>query len=78
MALQFPDCQKVLGPTVPGAEMSEGGAYVPGSAWKLEPVQAAFNFGTMIRWLDYNDTWLATEWAHPSDNLGGVMMPWII
>ncbi len=71
MALQFPECRKILGPIVPGAEMI-GGAQVPGLHFQLEPVQAAFNLGAMIRWLDYNDTWLAAEWGHPSDNIGGL------
>ena len=57
---------------VPGAELSNG-SHVPGTPFKLEPVQAAFNLGTMIRWLDYNDTWLAAEWGHPSDNIGGLL-----
>ncbi len=72
MALKFPDCTHVLGPVVPGAELSNG-SQVPGTPFKLEPVQAAFNLGTMIRWLDYNDTWLAAEWGHPSDNIGGLL-----
>jgi 2-methylcitrate dehydratase len=73
MALQYPQCTKLLGPVVPGATMSHG-ARVPGTSYELDPVQAAFNFGAMIRWLDYNDTWLAAEWGHPSDNFGGLMM----
>ena len=72
MALQFPECTKVLGPVVPGAELKSG-ARIPGTAFKLEPVQAAFNLGAMIRWLDYNDTWLAAEWGHPSDNTGALL-----
>lgn len=72
LALQFPACQKLLGPVVPGAQMEQG-ARVPGTAYQLDPVQAAFNIGTMVRWLDYNDTWLAAEWGHPSDNLGGLL-----
>ncbi len=72
MALKFPACQKLMGPIVPGAEM-ENGATVPGTRYRLDPVQAAFNIGTMIRWLDYNDTWLAAEWGHPSDNFGGIL-----
>lgn len=72
IALQFPECTKILGPIVPGAEMKNG-ARVPGTPFKLEPVQAAFNLGAMIRWLDYNDTWLAAEWGHPSDNIGGLL-----
>ncbi len=72
LALSYPACTKLLGPTVPGAQMP-GGARVPGTSYELEPVQAAFNIGAMIRWLDYNDTWLAAEWGHPSDNLGGIL-----
>ncbi len=72
LALNYPACTKLLGPTVPGASMP-GGAKVPGTGYTLEPVQAAFTLGAMIRWLDYNDTWLAAEWGHPSDNLGGVL-----
>ena len=70
-ALDYPACTKVLGPIVPGATLS-GGARIPGTSLELEPVMAAFNIGTMIRWLDFNDTWLAAEWGHPSDNLGGI------
>ncbi|MFK3617633.1 bifunctional 2-methylcitrate dehydratase/aconitate hydratase [Coxiella burnetii] len=73
MALSNPHCKKILGPVVPGALMKNG-ARVPGTALELDPVQAAFNFGTMIRWLDFNDAWLAAEWGHPSDNLGGILM----
>ncbi|MDB4868077.1 MAG: 2-methylcitrate dehydratase [Cohnella sp.] len=72
LALRFPECTKLLGPIVPGANLP-GGARVPGTRFELDPVQAAFNIGTMIRWLDYNDTWLAAEWGHPSDNLGGIL-----
>ncbi len=72
LALSFPECIKLLGPIVPGAELA-GGARVPGTAYELDPVQAAFNIGTMVRWLDFNDTWLAAEWGHPSDNLGGIL-----
>lgn len=72
LALNFPECTKLLGPIVPGAELP-GGARVPGTSYELDPVQAAFNIGTMIRWLDFNDTWLAAEWGHPSDNLGGIL-----
>ncbi len=72
LALDDPDCARLLGPVVPGAELP-GGARVPGTAWELDPVQAAFNLGAMIRWLDYNDTWLAAEWGHPSDNLGAIL-----
>lgn len=71
-ALDYPACTKLLGPTVPGATLS-GGARVPGTSFELEPVMAAFNIGAMIRWLDFNDTWLAAEWGHPSDNLGGIL-----
>jgi 2-methylcitrate dehydratase len=72
LALKYPACRRMLGPVVPGAVMP-GGARVPGTSFELEPVQAAFNIGTMIRWLDFNDTWLAAEWGHPSDNLGGIL-----
>src|SRR5205807_922825 len=72
MALRFPQCAKLLGPIVPGATMPNG-ARVPGTAFELDPVHAAFNLGAMIRWLDYNDTWLAAEWGHPSDNFGGIL-----
>jgi 2-methylcitrate dehydratase len=71
-ALRFPACARLLGPVVPGAGM-RGGARVPGTAFELDPVSAAFNIGAMIRWLDFNDTWLAAEWGHPSDNLGGML-----
>jgi 2-methylcitrate dehydratase len=71
-ALKYPACRKLLGPVVPGAVMP-GGARVPGTSYELDPVQAAFNIGAMIRWLDFNDTWLAAEWGHPSDNLGGIL-----
>ena len=71
-ALKYPACTKLLGPVVPGAVMP-GGARVPGLSYELDPVQAAFNIGAMIRWLDFNDTWLAAEWGHPSDNLGGIL-----
>jgi 2-methylcitrate dehydratase len=72
LALRFPECTKLLGPIVPGALLANG-ARVPGTDWQLDPVQAAFNIGAMIRWLDFNDTWLAAEWGHPSDNLGGIL-----
>ncbi len=72
-ALQFPACTKLLGPIVPGTIVPNG-AKVPGTPYQLDPVQAAFNLGAMIRWLDFNDTWLAAEWGHPSDNLGGILM----
>src|SRR6201988_221468 len=61
-----------MGPIVPGATLP-GGSRVPGTSYELDPVQAAFNIGAMIRWLDFNDTWLAAEWGHPSDNLGGIL-----
>ena len=71
-ALDYPACTKLLGPVVPGATLS-GGARVPGTSYELDPVMAAFNIGAMNRWLDFNDTWLAAEWGHPSDNLGGIL-----
>lgn len=71
-ALQYPACTKLLGPVVPGATMN-GGARVPGTSYELDPINAAFNIGAMIRWLDFNDTWLAAEWGHPSDSLGGIL-----
>src|SRR5690554_646883 len=71
-ALEYPACKKLLGPIVPGTVVPNG-AKVPGTQFQLDPVQAAFNIGTMIRWLDFNDTWLAAEWGHPSDNLGGIL-----
>ena len=71
-ALEYPACTKLLGPIVPGTIVPHG-AKVPGTQHQLDPVQAAFNIGTMIRWLDFNDTWLAAEWGHPSDNLGGIL-----
>ena len=72
LALKYPACTKLLGPVVPGASM-QGGARVPGTSFELDPVQAAFSIGTMVRWLDFNDTWLAAEWGHPSDNLGAIL-----
>jgi 2-methylcitrate dehydratase len=72
-ALEYPACTKLLGPIVPGTVVPNG-AKVPGTNFQLDPVQAAFNLGAMIRWLDFNDTWLAAEWGHPSDNLGGILM----
>jgi 2-methylcitrate dehydratase len=72
LALRYPECTKHLGPIVPGAVLTNG-ARVPGTDWQLDPVHAAFNIGAMIRWLDFNDTWLAAEWGHPSDNLGGIL-----
>jgi 2-methylcitrate dehydratase len=71
-ALEYPACTKLLGPIVPGTIVPNG-AKVPGTDYQLDPVQAAFNIGAMIRWLDFNDTWLAAEWGHPSDNLGGIL-----
>jgi 2-methylcitrate dehydratase len=71
-ALKYPACTKLMGPVVPGATLT-GGARVPGTAYELDPIAAAFNIGAMIRWLDFNDTWLAAEWGHPSDNLGGIL-----
>ena len=71
-ALEYPACTKLLGPVVPGTVVPNG-AKVPGTQFQLDPVQAAFNIGAMIRWLDFNDTWLAAEWSHPSDNLGGIL-----
>ena len=72
-ALSYPACTKLLGPIVPGTIVPNG-AKVPGTPYQLDPVQAAFNLGAMVRWLDFNDTWLAAEWGHPSDNLGGILM----
>ncbi len=71
-ALEYPACTKLLGPIVPGTVVPNG-AKVPGTRHVLDPVQAAFNIGTMVRWLDFNDTWLAAEWGHPSDNLGAIL-----
>lgn len=71
-ALEYPACLKLLGPIVHGTVVPNG-AKVPGTQFQLDPVQAAFNIGAMIRWLDFNDTWLAAEWGHPSDNLGGIL-----
>jgi 2-methylcitrate dehydratase len=72
LALGYPACSKLIGPVVPGATLA-GGARVPGTGYELDPVQAAFCTGAMVRWLDFNDTWLAAEWGHPSDNLGGIL-----
>ncbi|APB35336.1 2-methylcitrate dehydratase [Heyndrickxia coagulans] len=72
LALRFPECAKMLGPIVPGTTVPNG-THVPGTSYVLDPVAGAFNIGCMIRWLDYNDTWLAAEWGHPSDNLGGIL-----
>jgi 2-methylcitrate dehydratase len=71
-ALEYPACTRLLGPIVEGTVVPNG-ARVPGTRYQLDPVQAAFNIGAMIRWLDFNDTWLAAEWGHPSDNLGGIL-----
>jgi 2-methylcitrate dehydratase len=71
-ALEYPACTKLLGPIVPGTIVPNG-ARVPGTGYQLDPVQAAFNIGALIRWLDFNDTWLAAEWGHPSDNLGAIL-----
>src|SRR5216683_7096356 len=71
-ALEYAACTKLLGPLVPGTAV-QNGARVPGTRFELDPVQAAFNIGAAIRWLDFNDTWLAAEWGHPSDNLGGIL-----
>ena len=72
LAMKFPECVKHLGPLVPGATLA-GGARVPGTDFELDPVQAAYNIGVQVRWLDFNDTWLAAEWGHPSDNLGAIL-----
>lgn len=72
LALRFPECTKHLGPLVPGTTVRNG-ARVPGTSHELDPVKAAWDIGAMVRWLDYNDTWLAAEWGHPSDNLGGIL-----
>ena len=71
-ALDYPACTKILGPVIPGTVVPNG-AKVPGTSFQLDPILAAFNIGAMIRWLDFNDTWLAAEWGHPSDNLGGIL-----
>ena len=72
LALRFPECTKHLGPIAPGTVVPNG-ARVPGTSHELDPVKAAWDIGCIIRWLDYNDTWLAAEWGHPSDNLGGIL-----
>ncbi|HBK56186.1 MAG TPA: 2-methylcitrate dehydratase [Xanthomonadales bacterium] len=72
LAMRHPECVKHLGPVVPGAVLP-GGVRVPATAWELDPVQAAYNIGVQVRWLDFNDTWLAAEWGHPSDNLGAIL-----
>ncbi|HEY5719942.1 MAG TPA: 2-methylcitrate dehydratase, partial [Gammaproteobacteria bacterium] len=73
LALRYPECTKHLGPLVPGTTVPHG-SRVPGTQFQLDPVKAAFDLGAMVRWLDFNDTWLAAEWGHPSDNLGGILM----
>lgn len=72
LALRYPQCTKLLGPVVPGTVVPNG-SRVPGTDFVLDPIRAAFNLGTMLRWLDFNDAWLAAEWGHPSDNLGGIL-----
>ncbi|WP_121020250.1 2-methylcitrate dehydratase [Helicobacter vulpis] len=72
LSLKHPECTKLLGPSVPGAQLRPLGTKIPGTTYQLEPVRAAFNIGCMVRWLDFNDTWLAAEWGHPSDNLGAI------
>ena len=72
LAMKHPACVKHLGPIVPCATLA-GGARVPGTNFELDPVQAAYNIGVQTRWLDFNDTWLAAEWGHPSDNLGAIL-----
>src|SRR3954465_9090137 len=72
MALAYPACTKLLGTIVPGTSIVNG-ARVPDTSYELDPVQAAFNIGAIVRWLDFNDTWLAAEWGHPSDNLGAIL-----
>lgn len=72
LALRFPECTKLLGPVVPGTIVPYG-SRVLGTPYVLDPIRAAFNIGSMIRWLDYNDTWLAAEWGHPSDNICGLL-----
>ncbi|MEY0976269.1 MULTISPECIES: bifunctional 2-methylcitrate dehydratase/aconitate hydratase [Providencia] len=71
-SLEYPACKKLLGPIIPGTIVPNG-TKIPGTQFQLDPVQGAFNLGTMCRWLDFNDTWLAAEWGHPSDNLGGIL-----
>lgn len=71
-ALSYPACTKLLGPIVPGTTVPNG-TKIPGTQFQLDPILGAFNIGTMVRWLDFNDTWLAAEWGHPSDNLGGIL-----
>ena len=72
LALRYAECRKLLGPYIPGTQVPYG-ARIPGLSYVLDPIKAAFDIGTMIRWLDFNDTWLAAEWGHPSDNIGGIL-----
>ena len=72
LAYRYPECTKHLGPLVPGT-LVPNGARVPGSMFELDPVKAAFDIGTLVRWLDFNDTWLGAEWGHPSDNIGAIL-----
>jgi 2-methylcitrate dehydratase len=72
LALGFPECAKLLGPVVPGTVVPDG-VHVPGTPYVLDPVKAAFDVGVAIRWLDYNDVWVAAEWGHPSDNFGAIL-----
>ena len=72
LALKYPNCTRHLGPIVPGTTV-ENGARVFGRSFELDPVKAAWDIGAIVRWLDFNDTWLAEEWGHPSDNLGAIM-----
>lgn len=72
LALRFPECTKLLGPVIPGS-INPGGTRIPGTQFVLDPILAAFNIGAMIRWVDFNDAWLAAEWGHPSDNIGGIL-----
>src|SRR5215510_6650985 len=72
LALNYPACTRLLGPVVPGTIVPNG-CRVPGTALELDPVAGAFNIGALLRWLDFNDTWLAAEWGHPSDNLGALL-----
>src|SRR5262245_5708224 len=72
LALRFPECSRLLGPIVPGTSVPDG-VRVPGTSFVLDPIKGAFDIGCTIRWLDYNDTWLAAEWGHPSDNLGAIL-----
>lgn len=72
LALRFPECTKLLGPIIPGSNIP-GGARIPGTQFVLDPIQAAFNIGAIIRWVDFNDAWLAAEWGHPSDNIGAIL-----